>query len=66
MRIYFQQQEKLDRKVGSGIVKGSKSFLFFSNSTDTLCYLYAIKSPLGGWSLRLLVLSDLAEVGLPP
>lgn len=30
MRISFQQQEKLDRKAGSGIVKGSKSFLLLA------------------------------------
>lgn len=33
---------------------------------DPLFHLYAIVPPLCGWCLRLLVLSDLAEVGLPP
>lgn len=39
-----------------------RSFL----ETGSLAYLYTIESPLGSWSVRLLELSDLTEVGLSP
>lgn len=36
------------------------------NDTTMTSHLYAVVPPLAGWCLRVLVLSDLAEVRLPP
>lgn len=49
-------------------------FSFFSKTqcltvvhlSGALSHLYAIVPPLSGWCLRLLILSDLTEVRLPP
>lgn len=41
------------------------SYSFYTRK-EAQSHIYAIVPPLGGWCLRLLVLSDLAEVGLPP
>lgn len=39
-------------------------FLFYFYFSQT--HLYAVVPPLGCWCLRLLVLPDLTQVGLPP
>lgn len=38
----------------------------FSTSLGFAFHLYAVGPPLGDWCLRLLELSDLTQVGLPP